>query len=527
MKEHIVALCYILLIAGLCFALLYKPMTARLMSRDDFARRRNLFIAVTVITFLAHSFWVALFACMLVIGLSARRESNPAALYCALLFAVPQYDVPIPGFGIINQLFEINHPRAMALALLLPVALRLLSSPRTPNPRLRVPDTLLLVYFLYVLVVNATADSITGLMRLSVYFLLDHALLYFVVTRTVTSRQRLFDLLASLTMGLAVIGIVAVFETNRSWLVYESLRAPLGVPEAELTSYLIRETDYGGYLRSYTTAGHAIALGFVCMVVTTFQLALARQYLPRWLGVVVILMPVAGLIASISRGPWLACAIAVALGLSVGTGARRRVAWMAALVPLAAVVLLLHPQGQKFIDLLPFVGAVEPGSVTYRTLLIDRALVVFWQNPILGSLQYIQNPVLEELRQGQGIIDIVNTYLGVALAYGIVGLVLFVAPAVYAVGASWHVSRRLARVDPAAEVAGRALCAAMIAALLAIGAASFYFHIPLLYWLLISLCAAYSAHAPSWRSTAAVSQPQSARVAATSRPTAATTWSRQ
>jgi O-antigen ligase len=527
MREHIVALCYILLISGVCFVVLSKPMTARLMTADDFARRRNLFIAVTVITFLAHSFWLALFLCMLAVALTAPRERNPAALYCVLLYAVPQFDVQIPGFGIINQLFEINHARAMALALLLPVTLRLLGNPGTTHPRLRIADTLFLIYFLYVLVVNATAGSITGLMRLAVYFILDHALLYFVVTRTITTRQRLFELLASFTMGLAVIGVVAAFETSRSWLVYESLRAPLGVPPGELSSYLIRETDYGGYLRSYTTAGHAIALGVVCMIIVTFQLALVQQYLPRWLGVLVVLMPTVGLAASVSRGPWLACAIALVLGLSVGPGARRRIAWMAALVPLAAVALLLHPQGQKFIDLLPFVGTVEPGSVTYRTLLIDRALVVFWQNPILGSLQYIYNPVMEELRQGQGIIDIVNSYLGVALAYGIVGLILFVAPAVYAIAATWQVSRRLARVDPAAEVAGRALAAAMIAVLLAIGAMSFYLHIPILYWLLISLCAAFTAHAPSWRGTPAAQQAQPSRVGAMPRPAAATTWSRR
>jgi hypothetical protein len=508
MSEHLVALCYILLIAGVCFTVMAKPMTARLMAPTDFARRRNLWIAVTVVTFLAHNFWLALLASVLVVAIGARRETNPAAMFFALLFAVPQFDVPIPGFGVINQIFEINHPRAMALVLLLPAALRLISGERVaPNPRRRIADALFLSYFLYVFGVNATADSITGLMRQMVYFVLDQALLYYVVTRGVTNRQRLLDVMASFTMGLAVMGVIGAFETARSWLVYESLRIPLGIPLQTLGTYLLRETEDGGYLRAYTTMGNAIALGFMSMVALTFQLVLVRSYVPRWLGAAVVAMLFCGLAASVSRGPWLACAIALTLGLAFGRGARQRVAWMAGLLPLVIVGLLLHPQGQKVIDLLPFVGSVETGSITYRTELIERAKVVFWQNPIFGSLQYIDNPVLEVMRQGQGIIDIVNSYLGVALAYGAVGLVLFAAPSAYALVATWLVSRRLARTDPDAEAAGRSLAVTMVGILLAIGAASFYFHIPLVHWWVFSMCVTYAAHAPGWRRATVVAQP--------------------
>src|SRR4029450_203821 len=101
------------------------------------------------------------------------------------------------------------HPRAMALVLLLPAALRLVIRERgAPNPRLRIADALFLTYFLYVFAINATADSITGLMRQMVYFVLDQALLYYVVTRGVTNRQRLLDVMASFTMGLAVMGAI-------------------------------------------------------------------------------------------------------------------------------------------------------------------------------------------------------------------------------------------------------------------------------------------------------------------------------
>jgi hypothetical protein len=320
--------------------------------------------------------------------------------------------------------------------------------------------------------------------------------------------------MASFVMGLAVVGTLGAFETMRNWLLYESLRQPLDIPLQTIGTYLLRQTEDGGYLRAYVTTGHAIALGFMSMIVLTWQLGLVRSYRPRLLGYAVILMLLVGLLASVSRGPWLACAIGLGIGSAFGPGAKRRLLVMGVSLPLAIGILLMLPQGQKFIDLLPFVGTVEPGSVTYRTQLIERAMIVFWQNPIFGSLQFIHNPVLEVMRQGQGIIDIVNSYVGVALAYGAIGLLLFVLPSVYALVMSWTTSRRMARQDVDAEAVGRALAASMVSIMLAIGAVSHYFHIPVVHWLVVSLCVGYVAHAPNWRRAPAVAAQGSAATGA-------------
>jgi threonine/homoserine/homoserine lactone efflux protein len=175
---------------------------------------------------------------------------------------------------------------------------------------------------------------------------------------------------------------------------------------------------------------------------------------------------------------------------------------MAALLPLLVAALLILPQGDRIIDMLPFVGTVESGNVTYRQQLIDRALIVFWQNPIFGSLYFISNPVLEEMRQGQGIIDIVNSYVGVALAYGGVGLLLFIAPSLWVVGHALVTRSQLAKIGPETEVAGRAVVVAIIGTLLVIGTSSYILHIPIVHWMLVGLCGAYAAWAPVWRARA-------------------------
>jgi hypothetical protein len=119
------------------------------------------------------------------------------------------------------------------------------------------------------------------------------------------------------------------------------------------------------------------------------------------------------------------------------------------------------------------------------------------------------------MRQGQGIIDIVNSYVGVALAYGGIGLLLFLAPPVWALLMSLVTSRRLATVDPDSEVTGRAVAMAMLGGLIVIGTASQIFHIPLVHWLMVSLCVAFATSAWSWRRRAA---PVGTPVGATTTP---------
>jgi hypothetical protein len=499
MREHLVAFVYIMALACVGFAVMYKPLTAQVMQRADYLRRAGVWFAVTAITFLAHHFWLAMLLSAIAVALASRKEHNPAALYCALLFAVPQYQMPIEGLGSINKLIEVDHPRMLALVLLLPAALRLAVAPRAPNPTLRIVDWLFGLYFGYVLVVHATAESITMLMRYMIYTVLDHGLPYYVITRAVVQRRQMFDLMAAFTMALGAMSLVAVFENLRNWLVYESVRWPLGVPPPEMSMYILRVTEDGGYFRSLATAGNSIAMGFLAMLALVWQLALARHYQPRTLGVALIVMLLGGLLAAMSRGPWVGCAVALALGVSFGPNAKQRILWMLGAVPVVLAVLLLHPIGQKFLDLLPFIGSVESENVTYRTQLIERAMIVFWQNPIFGSLQYIHNPALESLRQGQGIIDIVNSYIGVALAYGAVGLLLFVLPAGWALIGAWQARRRLAARDASGEAAGRALMVSLVAVLLVIGTVSHYFHIPIVHWMVVALCTAYAAHATAWQ----------------------------
>jgi O-antigen ligase len=176
-----------------------------------------------------------------------------------------------------------------------------------------------------------------------------------------------------------------------------------------------------------------------------------------------------------------------------GPGVSRRLLLAVfAVVPVGAA-FLASPFGAKVVDYLPFVGTVDVGSVTYRTRLLELSMEVFWKNPWFGNLTFLRDPVLEELRQGQGIIDITNTYLAYALTYGIVGLLLFVVPFIKELGAVWK-TRGMDGPDAAEhEVLGRALVACMIGLLFTLATASMIHLIPGMLYLLLGAMSAYAA----------------------------------
>jgi O-antigen ligase len=103
----------------------------------------------------------------------------------------------------------------------------------------------------------------------------------------------------------------------------------------------------------------------------------------------------------------------------------------------------------------------------------------------------MEAPQLQEMVQGEGIIDIVNSYVGVALAHGLVGLALFAGAFAFAVWQTWT-AMRACRNDAEAHAIGRALLACMASVVVMIATVSSIAAIPMLYWMLAGMCVAYA-----------------------------------
>jgi O-antigen ligase len=488
MPEHLRALVVILGIAIPAFWLARRALCEGLMRTEDFDRRRTLWFAVTLLAFLSHSFWLYIVLCAAVLLIAGAKERNPGALYALLIVAVPGFEQMIPGMGLVDHVFTINHIRLLTLVILLPAALRLARDVEPQAGPGRLCDRLLIAYLLFSFVHRASFDSATGTMRFGFYLWLDIWLPYFVLTRTLRTEMALKECMAALVLSVSITAVIAVFETTRYWLVYESLRYALGLPEV-LPMYLTR--GEGGGLRANVTSLNAIALGYTMMIGVIFALALHRFVTVRWQAYLLIGVLMGGLIAALSRGPWVGAAVGVFAAMALGPGGVKRGFKLMLLAAAGFGIVLLTPYGNTFIDLLPFVGTVEPGSVEYRQRLFEVSMIVFWESPIFGLPDFLLHPAMEEMRQGQGIIDVVNTYLGIALYSGAVGLLLFVAPFLCAGFLVWRSLRRPAVREEPRQALGRGLLGAMVGAAVTIATVSSITVIPAFYWILLALCVTF------------------------------------
>jgi O-antigen ligase len=111
-------------------------------------------------------------------------------------------------------------------------------------------------------------------------------------------------------------------------------------------------------------------------------------------------------------------------------------------------------------------------------------------NPVFGSFDFWSAPQMQEMIQGEGIIDMVNSYLGIALSYGLVGFTMFSAVFLCA---AWGTVKGMRATEPGTELhdLGRALLAALVGALVTIATVSSILVVPTIYWLIAGLCVGY------------------------------------
>jgi O-antigen ligase len=216
-----------------------------------------------------------------------------------------------------------------------------------------------------------------------------------------------------------------------------------------------------------------------------------RSRLNRRIGGLIL---AAGLIAPLSRGPWVGAMASLVTLIWTGPHAFKRLASLAVIgtLALATAVAVPGPGGEKLVQLLPFVGTTEKENIDYRESLLENATIVIKRNPWFGSVDYLTAPEMERMRQGQGIIDIVNTYIGIALEYGLVGLGLFVGFFVLVLHGIYKAMRQSRSRDEEMYRLGRALLAALVGILVTIFTTSSIMIIPVVYWSVAGLGVAYT-----------------------------------
>jgi O-antigen ligase len=475
------ALKSMLVILLLAFVAAELVIRAKIFGEEDIPRFRALTHVVMATVFLAftsQSFWVyTLLAGGLFIW--AVKRVQPVPLLVALFFALPVYQriVPLPGGGTMLSV-GLHHVIIWVGAWV--VASRQDKRRGTESNEFLISDLLIFAWLTYQWTFLFRETTLTHTIKTAVNDLTFSFLIYYVFSRGLSRLSDLKAVMQTFAFVAVLLGAIAAFESVRHWLLYPPIETALSIPAGPL-QYLAR----AGFLRAQGSAGHPIVLGILLGVGLLFWAAILtdRGKKPNFWQLFCIALVSFGLIVSFSRGAWVSTVIAYLAFVFLSRNMISRFLQFAVALALALVVLKTIPGGEKVIAMLPFVGESETGSVDYRARLFEISMYVFWEHPWLGSPTYLQEPVMQSLIQGQGIIDMVNSYLAIALSGGFVGLTLFAACFLAPMLQLLKALRARPLVLP------QMVFACTVLYLVAIATVSTINSLVLLSWMLIGLCA--------------------------------------
>jgi O-antigen ligase len=246
--------------------------------------------------------------------------------------------------------------------------------------------------------------------------------------------------------GMGVIfACVVLFESRSSWPLYSPIHAHFDFAVRVVVKWR------GGLIRAYGPMGEATQMG--CVLVISFAAALAarRSFISNTAYIAVVSIIALGSLAPQSRGGMIGLAYAGAT--------------------------LFGSMGSQISTSL-----TEAASGDYRSNLLRRGMEEFWKSPIFGDNYNNVTARMQDMVQGEGFVDFVNTYLYFALFAGAIGLVLFCASFILPITRLFQIRRQLPPESDAREVAGFCLALLMSAAVML--AFTAYMQRPSIYFLI-------------------------------------------
>jgi hypothetical protein len=473
-----------------------KSLALQFMSEDDFSRRRNVWLALTATAFLSPSFWLFAAVAIPLLTWAGRKDSNPIALYLMLLHVVPPISVEIPVVGI-GELFEINNYRLLSFCVLIPTVWRF-RRVKNPEriPRLEAMDYLLLAYGAVQIALYVPPDlpnhmilanSFTNTLRRAFLFFVDVYAIYYAVSRTCTSSRSIVEALGAFCLTSAVMAVTACYETLHGWLLYADMSIRWNPLLPAWSFYITRDN----MVRPSVSAGLSLALGYLLAIAFGFWLYLRPKIKPKLQRIAVVLLFWLGLIAAYSRGPWIGAVAIYFSFFAFGPRPTLRLLKATSVAVVMIGILSISPIGDRILNVLPyFGGSIDNANIVYRERLAERSWDLIKEHPFFGDqLVYTK---MEDLRQGQGIIDLVNTYASVALFYGLFGLSLFVGFILTGLFKTYYHSKRMQQADPELALLGASIASCIAGTLLMIENCSFIFGYEKMFYVLAGFAAAYA-----------------------------------
>ncbi len=486
----------LIVVLGLSIPLFAVAKSTALLFMDeaDFRLRRNVWLTLTIAAFLSPSFWLFVAIAAPVTYWAGKRDKNPIALFLMLMNLIPPIAVAIPPI-LINDLFSVTIFRLLTFCVLIPAALRIRKSPEAAQIKgLRVMDAALLGLGAMTTVLFVPPDfgghiilqnSLTNDIRAAFLYMVDIYALYYVASRSCTDPRKLREAMAVFCLAGSLLAIIAIFEGTKHWLLYTEINSRWG-GNSILDEYYMR----GDSLRAQASTGEPLSLAFLLVFAFGFWLYIQSRVKDTRVKLAITGLLLLGLLVTFSRGAWMAAVLVYFAYAAFDP--RGRIFRSIAVFALIGGIVLASPVGDKISSVIPFLGGtVDTDTLNYRQRLLDRSWELIKAKPILGDQMALQK--MQDLRQGQGIIDVVNAYVGVTLFYGFTGLALFLTFVLTPLARALRRSRRVFKTDPDSALLGASLAAAIVASLVLLADSSLGTGPAQIFYILMGLAGAYAA----------------------------------
>lgn len=446
------------------------------------ARWRNLFLAASVASFLVPNYWAVIFLVAVIALALGVGEKNRPAIYLVLLFAFPAVTETVPGFAGIRNFLDIGPFHILAIVILFPLLLR-----RQETASFRrygsLADYCFIAFSTLSLVLAFRGTNFTDGIRQATTYALTAFGPYLVFSRYYWTKERLTEASLAYVIPMIALAGVALAETVLGWHFYANAVANWDI------SFFFRYLARSGYLRAYASVFGPISFGLFLLIAVSLALAILVISKRKPLPAIGLLAVGVGLIVTFSRGPWIGAAFASFVVAATSAQPVQNILRLGGAGLAVFVVAALTPIGPELINMLPFIGTIEGNTIDYRERLFEVGIGVAMRNPIFGSENYLQTPAMQSLIQGQGIIDLVNTYLRVVLETGFVGLALFVGVSGFAALSALRAIGTARRLDPAYAALVQAWFAALLGVMLTLATTTnVVAQIAEVHWMLCGIC---------------------------------------
>ena len=421
-------LLFVLFAAGAA-AVVLRPAFASLFTPVQYKRAWAWLFVVTLISFLSlradlYVFFLAI-AAMVAPRYLGDGDAGKVNTFMLFLLPLPPIAYTLGGLEGLNYILRLEHVRVMSIVLLTLPAFRLmLRQRRRDEPSMRLVDLAVIAIQVWNIFLIARYANLTILVRTLVESFCDVLIPYYVITRTLRTSAQLRSAASYLMLGCVFLACVACVESAVQRNLYGGLQWVYGV-RWESTVDLMR----GGFLRVEGPTVQPIVLAFIL----TFGMALwswLKGGAPRekWVYLVYAIFGLA-LVSTWSRGPWLG-AVLMVITLALQRWLSPRVFGYTMLAAVIGGVAMKATGSDSVImsGLTALFGSTRDdlSTITYRRELLDATLALIKQSPWMGVPNY--ETALQGFKQGEGIIDLVNTYLVVMINGGVIALALFLLP---------------------------------------------------------------------------------------------------